>query len=72
MFPSPCQEDSKFKEIQIFMCLACRGASSSYVIKAEPTADYVNAVQKMMDVQRDLTGISRSVPSDIARGKYVN
>jgi len=26
--PEPCVDNTEFKEIQIFMCFACRGASS--------------------------------------------
>ena len=65
--PEPCQSEPRFMEIQIFMCFACRGESGKYVIKAEPTKQYVETIDKMMEVQYKKTGIQRTFLDDLTR-----
>lgn len=65
--PSPCQGDHP--EISNFMCFSCNGDSYQYVIKAEPTKNYVEAIKEMMTIQYKQTSIDRSLITDIRSSK---
>ena len=53
-------------ELTLWQCMVCDGnTQSKYVIKPEATEEYLNAVQGMMDLQKDLTGIERYVAHDL-------
>lgn len=43
--PAPCSDD--YGELNLFMCLACRGGAQKYVIKAEATKEYINEITQL-------------------------
>ena len=52
------------------MCFACRGTSSDFVIKAEPTKEYVETIDQMMQIQKKVTNIDRSFAEDVKNARY--
>jgi hypothetical protein len=47
--PSPCSDD--YTEISLFQCIACRGQSVEYTIKAEPTKEYFTRMKGLIGIQ---------------------
>lgn len=54
------------------MCFSCTGDSNEFVIKAEPTKKYLEAIKEMMTIQYKQTDIYRSPVLDFQDGKYKN
>lgn len=68
--PSPCS--GNYAELNLYMCLACRGGAQKYVIKAEATKEYINEITQLKKEQKSSTTIQNSLEEDIAAGRAVN
>ena len=68
--PAPCQGD--YSELQLFMCLACRGGAQKYVIKAEATKEYIDNVTFLKREQKSSTDIHSSLEEDILAARATN
>ena len=64
--PGPCQ--GNYGELNLFMCMVCRGNSQKYVIKAEATKEYVDKITFLKREQNDFSTISNTFQDDIASG----
>ena len=58
--------------IQEFQCIACMGTSIDFTIKAEASKDYIERINKLMQLQEQTTGIKRTFFDDLKHNKYPN
>ena len=68
--PDPCQ--GNYGELNLFMCISCRGGSEKYVIRAEATKEYIDEVTYLKREQRESTDIQNSVEDDIKNNRAYN
>ena len=67
LIPSPCSDN--YGEFNLFICMACRGDSAKYVVKAEPTKEYLEEIAFLKRQQVQTTGISQTFEEDILAGR---